>query len=82
MIAGIDNTNDDIIICMDSDLQHPPEKISEMLTVYNEGYDIVLMNRVKRHDNSIFMNFFSKTFYRLFENCLNISLKRMHLIFS
>jgi glycosyltransferase involved in cell wall biosynthesis len=67
MIAGIDNTNDDIIICMDSDLQHPPEKISEMLTVYNEGYDIVLMNRVKRHDNSIFMNFFSKTFYRLFE---------------
>ncbi|MDD2278914.1 MAG: glycosyltransferase, partial [Bacteroidales bacterium] len=41
MIAGIDNTDDDIVICMDADLQHPPSVIKHMLEKYNEGFEIV-----------------------------------------
>lgn len=67
MIAGIDNCNDDIAICMDSDLQHPLEEVSNMIKAYEDGYDIVLMNRVKRHDNGIFKNFLSKLFYKIID---------------
>lgn len=45
MIAGIDNCSGDAIIAMDSDLQHPPSLINEMIDRYKEGYDIVLMKR-------------------------------------
>jgi len=31
MLAGIDNSRGKAIICMDSDLQHPPAKIAEMM---------------------------------------------------
>ncbi|MDD4384499.1 MAG: glycosyltransferase family 2 protein [Bacteroidales bacterium] len=63
MIAGIDNTDDDIVICMDADLQHPPSVIKHMLEKYNEGFEIVLMNRTKRHDKKFFSNAMSKLFY-------------------
>lgn len=63
MIAGIDNTEDDIVICMDADLQHPPSAIKHMLEKYNEGFEIVLMNRTKRHDKKFFSNAMSKLFY-------------------
>ncbi len=67
MIAGIDSSNDDIIICMDSDLQHPPSIIPEMLKKNHAGYDIVLMNRRKRHDKNFINNSFSKLFYHLID---------------
>lgn len=31
MLAGIDNATGDAIICMDSDLQHPPASIASMI---------------------------------------------------
>ncbi|MDD2386649.1 MAG: glycosyltransferase family 2 protein [Bacteroidales bacterium] len=65
MIAGIDHTDDDILICMDADLQHPPEYIAQMLEQYQKGSEIVLMNRVKRHDKIGFSSFSSKVFYKL-----------------
>ncbi len=67
MIAGIDNTDDDIIICMDSDLQHPHSKIKPMLEKQKEGFEIVLMSRKKRYDNSFINNGFSKLFYYLID---------------
>ncbi len=67
MIAGIDNSNDDLIICMDADLQHPPIKLSEMLDQYSKGYEIVLMSRKKRHDKNIFSSRLSKIFYYLID---------------
>ena len=45
MLAGIDKAKGAAIICMDSDLQHPPECIFDMLAAYNAGYDIVNMVR-------------------------------------
>ena len=65
MIAGIDNATGDAIICIDSDGQHPPEEIPKMIEVYNEGNDIVLMQRLQRDDSSYFKKKFSKLFYRI-----------------
>lgn len=65
MIAGIDSTTDDVIICMDADLQHPPEKIQDMLDKYHQGEQIILMKRTKRGDNSFFKNLLSSWFYKI-----------------
>ena len=48
MMAGIDYADGDAIIIMDADLQHPPDKISEMIKWWREGYDDVCAKRVDR----------------------------------
>ena len=64
MIAGIDVATKDSIVCLDADLQHPPEKIIEMVNSFNNGYEIVTMIREKREDNGLIKNLVSKLFYR------------------
>ncbi len=65
MIAGIDNSTGDAVICIDSDGQHPPEEIPKMINAYADGFDIVLMQRVSRNDNSYLKKKFSKLFYKI-----------------
>jgi len=65
MIAGIDVSTKDVVVCMDADLQHPPEKILEMINSFKSGYEIVTMIREKRNDNGVGKNFASKLFYKL-----------------
>ncbi|MCO5287082.1 MAG: glycosyltransferase family 2 protein [Chitinophagaceae bacterium] len=45
LMAGLHYAKGDVIIIMDSDLQHPPALIPEMLRKINEGYDIVQTKR-------------------------------------
>ena len=68
MIAGIDVATGDAIICMDSDQQHPPAIIPELLDACREGNEIVLMRRKKRADLSIVKKAFSALFYRMINN--------------
>jgi glycosyltransferase involved in cell wall biosynthesis len=51
--AGIDASQGDIIITMDGDLQNDPSDIPLMLEKLNEGYDVVLGERVNRQDKLI-----------------------------
>lgn len=64
MIAGIDYAEGDSIVCMDSDLQHPPDEIPSMIKIFEDGFDIVMMIRDKREDNSWIKNKLSNFFYR------------------
>ena len=65
MIAGIDHATGDCIICLDSDLQHPPELIKEMVMTFKNGAEVVLMARKTRIDRNIFFSLPSKIFYNL-----------------
>jgi glycosyltransferase involved in cell wall biosynthesis len=65
MIAGVDNATGDAIICMDSDGQHPAQEIEKMVALFQEGNDIVLMERIQRHDNSWLKKKLSGLFYKL-----------------
>ncbi|MDO5564760.1 MAG: glycosyltransferase family 2 protein [Eubacteriales bacterium] len=67
MLAGIDEADGDYIILMDSDLQHPVEKIIDILKEFsnNNSLDIILMKRTQNKKNSIIKNFTSKSFYYL-----------------
>lgn len=48
MMAGIDYADGDAVIIMDADLQHPPEKIEEMIKYWREGYDDICAKRTDR----------------------------------
>jgi polyisoprenyl-phosphate glycosyltransferase len=48
--AGLDLANGDWVVVMDGDLQDRPEEIPNLLAKGEEGFDIVLAQRVKRAD--------------------------------
>jgi len=51
--AGIDNATGEIVITMDSDLQHFPEEIPAFLAKINEGWDVVCGWRHQRQENAL-----------------------------
>lgn len=46
--AGLNNSTGELVVLMDSDLQHPPQTIIEMLEEINNGYDVVATKRINR----------------------------------
>lgn len=64
MMAGIDYADGDAVIIMDADLQHPPEKISEMVKFWREGYDDVCGKRIDRKGETWLKRFCANIFYK------------------
>lgn len=65
MIAGIDYSTGDGIICMDADLQHPPACIPEIIEKLESGYEVISMVRTKNVSAGWFKNMASAGFYWL-----------------
>ena len=65
MIAGIDYSSGDGIICMDADLQHPVECIPQILDAFHRGYEVVSMVRTSNKSAGVFKNITSKLFYKI-----------------
>lgn len=65
MIAGIDYASGDAVICMDSDIQHPPETIPTILSKIEEGYDVISMVRTANKKVSIIKKITSAMFYKV-----------------
>jgi dolichol-phosphate mannosyltransferase len=63
--AGLDLAEGDAVVLIDSDLQDPPEVISEMFAKWREGVDVVYGQRRTRAGESAFKLFTAKLFYRL-----------------
>ena len=63
MIAGVDYSEGDGIICMDADLQHPPEYIPRIIEKWESGYDIINMVRTKNEDAGLLKRVTSRGFY-------------------
>lgn len=65
MIAGIDYATGDGIVCMDADLQHPPEAIPGVIEKFEAGFDVVSMIRTSRADAGLFKKITSAVFYKV-----------------
>ena len=65
MIAGIDYADGDGIICMDADLQHPPEYIPEITKKLEEGYEVISMVRTRNKTAGMIKNITSAAFYKV-----------------
>jgi glycosyltransferase involved in cell wall biosynthesis len=65
MTAGIDAAKGDAVIVIDADLQDPPELISDMITKWREGFDVVYAKRVERKGESFTKKLTASLFYKL-----------------
>ncbi|KIE05879.1 putative glycosyltransferase [Candidatus Jidaibacter acanthamoeba] len=66
LTCGLDYASGDIIIPMDADFQDPPELIPSMISLWQQGYDVVLAKRNNREGESFIKKFTAKMFYKLF----------------
>lgn len=65
LTAGLDASRGDFVITMDGDGQHPPEMISEMIGLFEQGYDIVQAQRIEGDEAVSFKQVTSSGFYSL-----------------
>lgn len=65
LIAGMKEAEGELIVTMDGDLQHPPELIVKMIELTNQGYDIVLTQKIDKDITTGFKRMSSTLFYKL-----------------
>ena len=63
--AGLDFASGDIVVPIDSDLQHPPEVVLEMLQKWEEGFEVVLARRVDRVTDRTIQKLTARAFYEV-----------------
>lgn len=73
--AGYDNARGDAVICLDADLQHPPELIPTLIAKWREGYEVVYTVRAPDPKLSLFKRTTSKYFYRLLRSASNLDIE-------
>lgn len=80
LLAGLYNTNADIYVTIDADLQDDPTVIKEMIKCYNAGNDIVYGVRNNRQSDSFFKRNTALWFYKLMK-LLGVELVANHADF-
>jgi dolichol-phosphate mannosyltransferase len=63
--AGLDYSQGQAVVIIDSDLQDPPEVILDMIAKWKEGYEVVFAQRTEREGETWFKLFTASLFYRL-----------------
>jgi glycosyltransferase involved in cell wall biosynthesis len=72
--AGLDHACGDAVVIIDSDLQHPPELIPELINYWMEGYDVVYATRASRDDETFVKKTVSRLFYRLVQRICRVKI--------
>ncbi|NRD20743.1 glycosyltransferase family 2 protein [Winogradskyella eckloniae] len=72
--AGLEYSNARCTVIIDSDLQDPPELISELYAKFNEGFDVVYAKRQKRIGESIFKKITAKLYYRVLKKMVSFDI--------
>jgi len=65
LTAGLDQAQGEWVVVMDCDLQDVPEEIPNLHRKAREGFDVVLAQRVERHD-TLLKRMSSRAFYAFF----------------
>ncbi|MBP1755929.1 MAG: hypothetical protein H6Q59_2327 [Firmicutes bacterium] len=75
LCAGLEYAQGDMILVMDSDLQHPPQLIPEMVKAWREeGYDVVEGIKSSRGKENIIYKLCAKAFYYIIYKTSDINL--------
>ena len=75
LVAGLDACAGEAAIMLDSDLQHPPELIPELIRQWEEGGDIVQAIRTDGRDVASWKRLTSRWFYQTFMRMGSVELK-------
>lgn len=73
--AGLKSAKGRAVITMDSDLQHPPEVIFELLSQWENGFKIVNTRRLQTANESTFKKVTSRIFYALINKISDITIE-------
>lgn len=73
--AGLDNASGGCVICVDSDMQFPPEEIPNMYKLWENGYEVVEGIKKKRQNEGTVYRLCSKTFYSILKKFSDIDLR-------
>lgn len=65
MRAGIDHARGQAAVFIDADLQDPPELIAQMVEHWQQGYDVVNMQRTRRDGDSRMKRLTAGLYYRV-----------------
>lgn len=72
--AGLNFARGQAIIILDADLQDPPELIPKMLAKWQQGYQVVYAQRIKRSKESWFKRFTAYVFYRVLRRLADVDI--------
>ena len=72
--AGLDYSQGDAVVIIDSDLQDPPEVILDLISKWKEGYQVVYAIRAEREGESWFKLFTASLFYRLITSITDVKI--------
>lgn len=74
--AGYAHATGDCIVCLDADLQQPPEMIRDMVQKWQEGFEVVYTIREESENASFFKKLTSNFFYSLINSLSNTHIEK------
>jgi len=72
-VSGMELASGDAVILLDGDGQDPPEIISDFILKWEEGYDVIYGERVKR-EAPLYMQISYKLFYKIFRSLSEVKI--------
>ncbi len=72
-ISGMELSSGDAVVLMDGDGQDPPEIIRQFIPRWEEGYDVIYGQRIKR-EAPLYMQILYKLFYRVFRRLSEVNI--------
>lgn len=66
LTAGLEACTGDIVVCLDADLQDPPELVAEFVALWEQGYDVVYGVRTDRSSDTRAKRLTAGWFYKVF----------------
>jgi len=74
LTAGLEYAKGDAVVAIDTDLQHPPEVITEFVQKWEEGYDVVVGKRLSRTGEHPLKKLAARLFYTLHNKISDIEI--------
>lgn len=74
IFAGLQLASGNAVIVMDCDLQHPPQVISRMWKLWNEGYEVVEGIKSSRGREGFLHKCFAGAFYRIMSGLIKMDM--------
>lgn len=73
--AGLQESKGDCAVVLDCDLQFPPEKMLEMYSLWQDGFEVVEGVKADRGRESLFYKLFAKSFYKLMSYFVGVDMQ-------
>ena len=75
IFAGLREAAGDCAVILDCDLQFPPEKIIEMYSLWQQGYEVVEGVKTNRGSEPFFYRIFAKSFYKIISKFVGVDMQ-------